>query len=99
MESLTKDNFDEVVGNGVTLVDFWAEWCNPCKMMAPILEMLSNEVDVNIVSVDVEAQKELTNKFCIQSLPTFLVFKDGKEINRMIGVKNKNELKDIITAA
>jgi thioredoxin 1 len=96
MKALTKDNFDEVVGTGVTLVDFWAEWCMPCKMMAPVLEELSGEVDAEIVSVDTEDQKELTSKFSVRALPTFLVFKDGVEIDRLVGVKNKNELKEVL---
>jgi thioredoxin 1 len=96
MKALTKDNFDEVVGTGVTLVDFWAEWCMPCKMMMPILETLSGEVDADIVSVDTEAQKELTTKFGVTALPTFLVFKDGEEINRIVGMKKLEDLKEAL---
>lgn len=98
MKELTKDNFDEAVATGVTLVDFWADWCMPCKMMTPILEGLSGEVDAEIASVDTEDQKELTNRFGVRGLPTFLVFKDGKEINRLVGVKKAEELKDVIEA-
>jgi len=98
MKALTKENFAEVVGTGITLVDFWAEWCMPCKMMMPILETLSDEVDADIVSVDTEDQKELTAEFGVSALPTFLVFKDGKEINRLVGMKKKEELKKVIEA-
>jgi thioredoxin 1 len=93
MNALKKDNFDEAVATGVTLVDFWADWCMPCKMMAPVLEELSGEVDAEIASVDTEAQKELTSRFSVRALPTLLIFKDGEEINRLVGLKNKEELK------
>jgi len=98
MNPLTKDNFDEEIGTGVTLVDFWADWCMPCKMMTPILEELSGEVKATIASVDTEAQKELTARFNIQALPTFLIFKNGMEANRLVGMKSKEELKDALEA-
>ena len=68
----------------------------PCKMMMPILETLSGEVDADIVSVDTEAQKELTTKFGVTALPTFLVFKDGEEINRIVGMKKLEDLKEAL---
>lgn len=80
------------------LVDFWATWCAPCLALAPILEDLSKEfkTKVAIVKIDVDANPEVANTLGIKSIPTLILFKDGKAIVKEVGVKNKNDLVKII---
>ena len=88
---LTNANFDETVGTGKTLVDFWAGWCMPCKMVAPVIEQLAAEYEgkVTVAKVDVDKEGGLASRFSITSIPTVILFTDGKETKRFIGVKPK----------
>ena len=88
---LTSANFDEAISNGTILVDFWAGWCNPCKMVAPIIEELAaeNEGLISVGKVDVDDEKSLAVRFEINSIPTIIIFKDGVELKRLIGVQPK----------
>ena len=92
-KTLDYENFDETVGEGVTLVDFWASWCGPCKMLAPTIEELSSEYDgrAKVCKVDVDACPELAARFNIYSIPTVLFFKNGEEVEHMIGYHLKRE--------
>ena len=95
----TTDNFETEVLNAEkpVLVDFWAVWCGPCQMMAPILHELEEEVpDVQIGKVNVDEQMELARQFRVVSIPTLIVFKNGQEVKRMVGVTSKEELKDAL---
>jgi thioredoxin 1 len=98
---LTKDNFDGIVGSGVTLVDFWAEWCGPCRMMTPALEELAAEYDgkATIAKVNVDNENELAAKFNVSSIPTLLVFKDGEVAHQFVGVTSKTDLAQAIDNA
>lgn len=98
MEELTNQTFDAAIASGLTLVDFWAVWCGPCRMQTPILEELSRELSDNqkIAKVNVDQQRDLALKFGIQSIPTILVFQDGRLVDRLIGVRKKDELKQIV---
>jgi len=89
---LTKDNFDEVVSNGVSLVDFWAPWCGPCRMIAPVIEELAEDYEgkANICKVNTDEQQEIAVKFGIRSIPTILFFKDGEIVDQMVGAAGKN---------
>jgi len=91
---LTQENFKNTVASGVTLVDFWAEWCGPCRMIAPVLDQLGGEYDgkAAIAKVNVDEAADLAQEFLVQSIPTLLVMKDGQEVNRFIGVTSKGEL-------
>lgn len=96
---VTKDNFkEEVLESKVpVLVDFWAEWCGPCQMVLPIVEELAGEVtDAKICKVNVDEQMELAKEFRVMSIPTFLVFKDGKKVKSETGAKTKEELKSLL---
>jgi len=95
--AVTDKDFDEVVLKASTpvLVDFWAEWCAPCRMIAPIVEELAQEYDdkVAFAKVEVDANPETSLKFGIRSIPTLLVFKDGKPVDQVIGAVSKTVLK------
>ncbi len=93
---LTKESFNDLVLNSkdIILVDFYADWCGPCKMLSPIMEEIAKEYVVYKVNVDDES--ELAREYGIMSIPCVIVFKEGKEINRSIGLKSKDEILDLI---
>lgn len=90
MEDITVSNFKEKVSQGVSVVDFWAEWCGPCKMLTPILEELDNEMEnISFYKVDADANSDLAVELQITSIPTIIVYKDGEIIGRHQGAKPK----------
>lgn len=99
--TLTDATFDEVVGSAEKpiLVDFWAEWCGPCKMIAPILEELAVEQSdkFTVGKLDVDVNVATATKFSVMSIPTLLLFKDGEVIARLVGAKPKGALLQEIT--
>lgn len=99
--TLTDDNFQSEVLNAdkPVLVDFWAEWCGPCKMVAPIVEELAKEYDgtLKVGKVDVDANQRVSMQFGIRSIPTLLIFKNGKVVDQVIGAVPKRALTDKVS--
>lgn len=91
---LDDQTFDQTVSKGVSLVDFWAEWCGPCKVQGPIVDEVADELHekANICKLDIDHNKQTAAKYGIQSIPTILVFKDGKVVDKFVGVKPKQQL-------
>ena len=97
---LNKDNMEETIKEGVSLVDFWAPWCGPCRMIAPIIDQLTVEFDgiAKICKINTEEQTELMEQYQIRSIPTILFFKDGKIVDQLIGSTTKAKLEEKINA-
>ncbi|MBQ5814299.1 MAG: thioredoxin [Clostridia bacterium] len=92
---LNQANFEETINSGKTvLVDFFATWCGPCKMLAPVLEEISNEVseDKIVAKLDIDQNMEIARQFRIMSVPTMITFKNGAAVFKMIGVHEKDEI-------
>jgi thioredoxin 1 len=92
---VTKDNFTENVAQGVSLLDFWAPWCGPCKMQSPIVDELHEELkgQATIAKVNVDEQPELASQFGVMSIPTLILFKDGQPVDKLVGLQSKEALK------
>ena len=98
---ITSQNFDNAVEKGLVLVDFWASWCGPCMMLGPVVEQLAEELDgkVTVGKVNVDEEQELAVKFGVMSIPTLVLFKDGAEVTRSVGVVPKAKLLEMIEKA
>jgi thioredoxin 1 len=101
IKHFTDDTFKSDVHTGVVLVDFHANWCGPCRMLAPVLEQVAKEVKgrATIGKIDIDTQQKTASEFQITSVPTLILFKNGKEVNRLIGLRNAEAIRDFILAA
>ncbi len=97
--TFTKENFKEEVlsSEQPVLVDFWAPWCGPCKIVSPIIDELANELsDVKVGKVNVDEQRELASEYGVLSIPTIAIFKEGKVVNQVAGARNKQGILDLL---
>ena len=94
IKNLTDKNFSNQIKNGIALVDFWASWCMPCKMMSPVLNELAGEMgdQAAICKVNVEEYQSVAQKHSVRNIPTMVIFRNGKEVDRVVGVKSKEFL-------
>ena len=92
-----KEEFEQKIANGTVLVDFFATWCGPCKMLAPVLEQLANEMpEIEILKIDVDQVSDVAKEYGIMSIPTLILFKDGVKQNTQEGFMNINQLKSFV---
>lgn len=96
---VNSENFEEEVLNSknTVLVDFYADWCGPCKMLSPVIDQIAEEnQDIKVVKVNVDNAQDLAMKYQVMSIPTLVVIKEGKEINRSVGLRDKAEIVNMI---
>lgn len=98
LAEITDANYEKEISSGLVLIDCWAEWCGPCRMVAPVLEELSKEYDgkVSIKKLNVDDNQKTAQDLGIQSIPTLLLYKDGELVDKAIGALPKNQIKNFI---
>jgi len=100
VKHVTKNDFDTEISSSSlpVLVDFWAPWCGPCRMLSPVLDELAGEMNgkVKIIKVNVDEEPELASKFGVMSIPTVIAFKQGKATNKVVGFRSKEEFKNML---
>jgi len=97
-QEISDATFDETTKDGVTLVDFWAPWCGPCKMMGPVIDKLATEYEgkATIAKLNVDENNETAGKFGVMSIPTLIIFKDGEKVKQFVGVQGEDALRTAI---
>src|SRR3989344_4353698 len=99
MLELNQDNFEKEVlkSDKPVIIDFWAEWCQPCHLLSPVVEELSKELtNIKFAKLDVDSNQRLATKYEVMGIPTLIIFKDGQELDRLVGYQNKVVLKNSI---
>ena len=101
IQVIKSNDFKNSIQQGLVLVDFFAEWCGPCKMLSPVLEELAEEMkeSVTIAKVDIDEAQEIAMQMQVTSVPTIILFKEGVEVQRLVGLKDKGTLKQLIISA
>ncbi len=92
----TDDNFNELIKEKKVVVDFYADWCMPCKALAPIIEKITDELNIKLIKVNVDECPNIAQEYGIMSIPTIICFENNKEVNRKIGLCSESELEDFI---
>lgn len=93
MKILNSNEFDGAIASGIVLVDFYADWCGPCKMLAPVLEGLADKMDqVNFYKLNVDASGDIAGRFGVQAIPNLVIFKDGKAVDQITGFVPEGEI-------
>ena len=101
IKHFTADTFNKDIQSGVVLVDFYADWCGPCRMMTPVLEGVAKEVHGKAVigKLDIDSAQNIASQFQVTSIPTLILYKDGKEVGRLVGLRDAAALKEFIHTA
>ena len=96
VEELTNDGFNDFIKDGVVLIDFFADWCMPCRMMAPVIDNLSEKFDgkIKFGKVDIDGNQELAGKFNVASIPNFVLFKDGEKAHQFMGATSEENFEE-----
>jgi len=90
-----QEDFEKETSQGLILLDFWATWCGPCSMLAPILDQVAEEEKITIGKINVDEERDLALQYDIEAIPTLVVMKDGKEVDRSVGMLDKAEVKEL----
>jgi thioredoxin 1 len=101
VKMIAEEEFEATIENGVTLVDFYADWCGPCKTITPHLETVAQELagQASIIKIDVDRSQRIASTYQVTSIPTLILFNNGKEVNRIVGVRNAKDIKEFILTA
>lgn len=96
---VTDSTFDDVINNteGIVLVDFWAAWCGPCRVLGPVLDDIAKDSDVTVAKVDMMVNKQLASRFAIRNIPTVHIYKNGEKVSQFIGLQPKEGIEKIIS--
>lgn len=95
---LNKESFDQMISSGISMIDFWAEWCMPCQALLPVIDDLANSLEnsVNVGKVNVDENREIAKEYKVMSIPTVIFFKDGEEVDRLVGGYPKSKYLEIV---
>lgn len=97
VKEINTEEFKEVIKEGKVVVDFFATWCGPCKMLSPVMDNIANDLqDVKFFKVDVDKNEDIAREYGIMSIPTIIVFKNGEIVNTLVGLRSKDELLEFI---
>jgi thioredoxin 1 len=101
VKHFTDENFEKGIASGVVLIDFYADWCGPCRMLTPIVEELAKEMQgkVTIAKIDTDQAVNVATKYEVTSIPTLILFKNGEMVKRVVGLKDLDSLRKMVTAA
>ena len=101
IKMLAEDTFEKSIKDGVILVDFYADWCGPCRMMTPVLERVAQEVKgkATIGKLDIDSAQKIASQFQVTSIPTLILYKEGKELGRLVGLRDADAVKQFIDSA
>ncbi|MDN3507606.1 MAG: thioredoxin [Simkaniaceae bacterium] len=101
IENLTDENFEATIKEGVTLVDFYADWCGPCRMLAPVIEEVAGEMGdkAKFAKIDIDQHQKTASTMQVTSVPTVVLFKDGKEVNRLVGLRDADGIRQFVGSA
>ena len=97
VKEISSVEFKEVIKEGKVVVDFFATWCGPCKMLSPVMDNIANDLqDIKFFKVDVDKNEDIAREYGIMSIPTIIIFNDGKVVNTLVGLRSKDELLEVI---